>query len=145
MTHTEKRVFIGSRKKADFFIIRGINGEIMKKLILCKYIDNEIYHKIVKEAIEYSFDCSIIDNYVCINFCEVNYYIKLLQNFTYSDLIQDIEILENCLRQEFHRINTIDLSNISNSILSKHIIKLEQGSSNTPVLLTNQTEKPQIY
>jgi len=27
----------------------------------------------------------------------------------------------------------------------KSFIESEQGSSNTPVLLTNQTEKPQIY
>jgi hypothetical protein len=85
-------------------------------------MDNGIYHYIVKEVHKYDFNCSIIDNYVCINLCEVNYYIKLSEKFIYSDLIQDIVILERCLRDEFKRINTINLSEISNSLLSKHII-----------------------
>ena len=118
MTHTEKRVFIGSRKKADFFIF----GEIMTKLITCEYIDNGIFHHTVRETFKYDFNCSIIDNYICINFCEVNYYIKLSENFIYSDVIQDIVRLERFLRQKFKERNTINLSYISNDILQKHII-----------------------
>ena len=75
-----------------------------------------------RRVFKYGFNCSIIDNYVCINFCEVNYYIKLSDNFIYSNLIKDIIILENCLRAEFKRINIINLCKISNSLLSKHMI-----------------------
>jgi len=93
----------------------------MTKLITCEYIDNGIYHHTAKEVFKYEFNCSIIDDYVCINFCEVSYYIKLSHNYIFSNLIKDIIILENCLRAEFKRINIINLSQISNSLLSKHI------------------------
>lgn len=88
MTHTEKRVFIGSRKKADFFIF--------------------------EESMELKDELKLI--------AEGKHFSRYLNGKIASKII-----------------------GIDNGIYILESVSEERGSSNTPVLLTNQTEKPQIY